>query len=598
MQQSAAALSAPGLLTPEQTARLNAALQGLSAAQLQWVSGYAQGLAVGQAGAAPAASAPREQAVLHILYGSQTGNGRALAASLEVEAGAAGLAVRLQSLGDMRPAELKRLRHAVFVVSTHGDGEPPDDAIEFHEYLTGDRAPRLEQLNYAVLALGDSTYAQFCQTGRDIDERLAALGARRLAERVDCDVDYDEPAARWREQILDVAGRELATEGPAAAGSHLRALPVTPRYSRINPYTAEILGNQRITGRDSSKDVRHVEVGLGDSGLRYLPGDALGVVPRNDPALADEILGLLKLDGDSPVLSGDAERGLRDALIEDYDITAASRSFVQAWAELAGAAPLRELLGEDRREAFGAWLAERQVADILAEHPARVEPDAFVGALRRLKPRLYSIASSLDANPEEAHLAVGVVDYAFQGRRRRGAASSFLAERAGDSLEVYVEPNPRFRLPDDPATPIVMIGPGTGVAPFRAFLQQRELEGAPGRNWLVFGDRTFREDFLYQLEWLRYREAGVLTHLDVAFSRDQADKVYVQDRLRENGRRLHAWLEEGAWMYVCGDASRMAGDVDAALHDIIATHGGLSAERSREYVAGLRRDGRYLRDVY
>ncbi|MEQ9061738.1 MAG: assimilatory sulfite reductase (NADPH) flavoprotein subunit [Gammaproteobacteria bacterium] len=613
MQQSAALLSEPAALTPEQSSRVHAALAGLSAPQLQWVSGYAQGLAAGRtalaedgaqavtgpaAVVAPLAAAPREQAVLHILFGSQTGNGRALATGLEAEARAAGLAVKLQSLGELRTAELKRLRHAVFVVSTHGDGEPPDDALEFHEHVMGARAPRLPALKYAVLALGDSSYAQFCQTGRELDERLAALGATRLVARVECDVDYETPAAAWRAAVLDIARRELGSEVPAGNPPQLRALPVTPRYSRAHPGRAELVANQRITGRGSSKDVRHIELALGDGALRYEPGDALGVVVRNDPALVEEILALLALDGEQPVATPAGERALRDALVCDYEITTASRGFVEAWAALGDHAELGARLAPAERDTCARWLAGRQLADILHASPARVDAAGFLATLRGLKPRLYSIASSLAANPDEVHLTVGVVDFTVDGHRRQGVASSYLAERAGDTLEVYVETNPRFRLPVDDDVPIVMVGPGTGVAPFRAFLQERAARGARGRNWLVFGDRTFRDDFLYQLEWLRYRESGLLTRLDVAFSRDQANKVYVQDRLREAGAELYAWLEEGAHFYVCGDASRMAGDVDTTLGEVIATHGGLSAERAGEYVARLRRDGRYLRDVY
>ncbi|MEJ2603505.1 MAG: assimilatory sulfite reductase (NADPH) flavoprotein subunit [Gammaproteobacteria bacterium] len=584
----------PGLIE-EARGRLHSAVAGFSAAQLTWASGYLAGLAAAGAGQpqgeATAGSRAESRERLTILYGSQTGNGRRIAEAMQADAELRGLPSRIVSMADYRPAELRRETLLAVVVSTHGEGEPPDDAEMLHEYLEGPKAPRLDSLRYSVLALGDSSYAEFCRTGRDFDERLTALGAIRFGERVECDVDYDEPAARWGEVVLESA-REQLGEVPAP---RLHAVPTgQDAATDAGPIKGEVVANQRITGRDSGKRVHHIEFAV--EGLAYEPGDSLAVVTRNPPAVVDAIVERTGLDGGVVLADG---RILAEALAVDYEITKASAGFLQRYAQASGATGLADLLGDGNRPRLAAYLADRQVIDVLEEHPTELSAEEVITCLRGLKPRLYSIASSPLANPEEVHLTVAAVEYEAYGRAHLGSASTTLAAlEIGATLEVRLEPNPRFRLPADPSAPVIMIGPGTGVAPFRAFLEHRESAGAAGRNWLFFGDRHFASDFLYQIEWARFRKNGVLDRMDVAFSRDQAEKIYVQHRLREQARDLYSWLEEGAHVYVCGDAKRMAPDVHAALVDILVEAGGRSDEQAEAYLRELRRNGRYQRDVY
>jgi sulfite reductase (NADPH) flavoprotein alpha-component len=597
-QGGSAAVAPEGALDTARRARLREAVADLAPLELQWASGYLAGLAdaAGQSDAGPAAApGADDRPRLTVLYGSQTGNARGVAERLAASAQAKGLAVDLSSLADYRLAKLAQERLAVIVVSTHGEGDPPDDAIDFHGFLHGRRAPPLAQLRYAVLALGDSSYEHYCKTGRDLDERLAALGGTRLADRVECDVDFRADAETWSGRVLDAAASHMAAEGPRAV-ARLQAVPSRPRYTAAHPFHAEIITNQPLTGRGSGVDVRHIELDLGDSGITYAAGDSLAVRPSNGAALVTPVVQALGLDPEAPVPGPRGERPLAETLRDDYELTLLGRRFLEAWAGLSGAGELAALLAD--RAAAAAWMKERQVVDVLRQYPARVDAAALLASLRPLTPRLYSIASGPTANPGEVHLTVGVVRYAAWGHDHVGAASAFLAAAApGERTPVWVEANQRFRLPADDA-PIIMIGPGTGVAPFRAFVEEREARGAPGRNWLFFGARHFDTDFLYQLEWLRYRKRGLLNRLDVAFSRDQAGKVYVQHRLLEQAATLYAWLEEGAHVYVCGDAARMAPDVHAALTTAVARASGRSAEGAGEYVDELRRQRRYHRDVY
>jgi sulfite reductase (NADPH) flavoprotein alpha-component len=591
-------------LTGEQADHLNRLVTVLSPDQLSWVSGYLAGLQSAVAGnesvAAPGSAV--EQHRLTILYGSETGNAERIAEQAGQLAAARGMQVRVLDMAAYKARELRDERLLMIATATHGEGTPPDAAADFCEFLQSRRAPRLEGAKFSVLALGDSSYEHFCQTGRDLDARLEALGAERLLDRVDCDVDYEEAAERWVAAALDAFASHMdaaPTNIVAFKGGGERQAAV---YDRRNPFQAEVLENMVLNGRGSAKETRHIELSLAGSGLDYVPGDVLCLLPQNRQDVIDELLQELGLSPDESVAtaaSGDTP--LVDALRHEYEITIATPAFLGAYAELTQAPPLLELVQSQDRAALMRYLENRHVIDVLREFPQPgLGAQTLLGMLRRLQPREYSIASSHLANPEEVHLTLAVVSYQLNDRQRHGVASAYLSEQAepGRTVPVYLRQNKNFRLPQDPQAPIVMIGPGTGVAPFRAFLQERELQGGSGRNWLVFGNQHFRTDFLYQTEWQSWLRDGVLDRIDLAFSRDTEHKVYVQDRLREQGAELYRWLEEGAYVYVCGDATHMAPDVHAALQEVVRVHGGHSGEAAEEYVKHLQREKRYQRDVY
>ncbi|HSJ96017.1 MAG TPA: assimilatory sulfite reductase (NADPH) flavoprotein subunit [Myxococcota bacterium] len=603
-----------GPLDAERGELLRRVVDGLEPAALHWLSGFAAGVAHARApgvatsgianlpSAVPVPSvAPQAGAAarLAVVYGSQTGNGRRIAERLGRAAEAAGLAVRVYAARDYPLRDLAQERLLTVVMSTHGDGDPPDDARGFLEHLAGRRAPQLPQLKYAVLALGDSSYPKFCETGRQVDERLAALGATRLLERVDCDVDYEPHVAPWTERVVGGA-REALGGAQGATVTRLRSVPAAPKHDREHPYAAAVLANDRITGRTASKDVRHLEISLAGSGLSYRPGDSLGVWHENPPVVVDGVLAALGLDAEETVTVDGQAHSLRDWLARHREITRLTRPFLAQHADRAGSAELAATLAPGHEDGLRALFKDLQLVDVLRRYPAVWEAEALVRALRPLAPRLYSIASSMAAVGEEAHLTVAVVDYERDGERRLGAASAHLAGLAGEdaTVRVFIEPNERFRLPEDPSRDVIMIGPGTGVAPYRGFLQEREAQGATGRHWLVFGARHFDSEFLYQVEWQDAVRKGLLHRVDVAFSRDRTPRAYVQDRLREAGAELYAWLEGGAHLYVCGDAEHMAPDVHAALLDVVTQHGGLDREAAEAYVRRLADERRYLRDVY
>jgi sulfite reductase (NADPH) flavoprotein alpha-component len=596
MTEALKQLPAPPL-AEDSLAGLRAATAGYSAEQLVWASGYLAGLAVAGVPAPAPAQAADAGTRLTILYGSQTGNGGAVAAQLAAAAERRGVATELVSMADFPTSRLKRELLVAIIVSTHGEGDPPDDAMELHRFISGRRLPTLDALGYWVLALGDSSYENFCQTGRDFDDRLAAAGAKRIAPLVECDLDYAAAAEAWSAKVLDEAEARLGRQAQHPAAPQLRVVPPAPRFTRHAPLAATLLVNQRITARDSSKDVRHIELDLAGSGLRWEPGDSLGVVIRNPDRVVDPLLEALGLSGDTSVTPGGPT--LHEALASQHEITGLNRGFLEAWAGEEATGELAARLESLRGAGLGRWMQERHVVDVVREFPAKVEAARFLEMVRPLAPRLYSIASAPEFADEEVHLTVALLHYEAFGTMHWGAGSSWLAlDRGdGDAVPVYVEPNERFRLPADDV-PIIMIGPGTGVAPFRAFLQARAARGASGRNWLLFGDRNFASDFLYQAEWLRYRKQGLLDRLDVAFSRDQAEKRYVQHRMLAEAGELYRWLEDGAHLYVCGDASAMAPDVDRALREIIARETNSDEDGVENYLAELRRNGRYQRDVY
>jgi sulfite reductase (NADPH) flavoprotein alpha-component len=581
-----------------QSTRLQEAVSGLSAAQLQWVSGYVAGLAAsGVAANASPAAADVAGEKLTILYGSQTGNGKAVAEALAQQAGAKGFATNLVSLADYKSSNLKRESLVSLVISTHGEGDPPDDAELFHEFLMSSKAPKLPGLRYSVLALGDSSYIDFCETGREFDARLTELGAERLGSIVECDLDYESKAASWVGSVIESLP-DLPTAGSSLPRLH--AVKTAAKYDKHHPFAAEVLVNQKITGANSSKDVRHIELSLEGSGLTYEPGDSLAVVTDNPPQLVEQFLDVLAFAADEQVLISDESTTIAEALGSRLEITIPSLGFLRTWATAAKADELNSLLDADHHDELSDFVANHQIIDIIRKYPADMTASEFVSALRKLSPRSYSIASSQNANPDEVHLTVAAVRYSAFGSEHWGSASTLLADRleAGDVVSVYIEPNTRFRLPANPETPVIMIGPGTGVAPFRAFVEERVEQNATGKNWLIFGDRNFSSDFLYQLEWQRYLKQGHLQQLDVAFSRDQQDKIYVQDRIASNAAQVYEWINDGAVIYVCGDAKSMAGDVDAALLEVLVSQGGCSRDEAGTQLKEMRRAGKYQRDVY
>ncbi|HHQ4685128.1 TPA: assimilatory sulfite reductase (NADPH) flavoprotein subunit, partial [Aeromonas veronii] len=486
--------------------------------------------------------------------------------------------------------------HLLVVVSTYGEGEPPESAVDLFEQLKKGKLGKLDGLKFAVLGLGDSSYEFFCQTGKDFDNFLATAGAERIYELASLDVDYQDAAKAWSEQAINAITATLSTGAASSrVASAVQQAVGHSQYSKENPFPARLSVNQKITGRDSTKDIRHIEINLADSGLTYQPGDALGVWFDNDEELVNEVLALTGLSGDEATAHGT----LRAALTGHFELTRLHGGFITGLADISENAALKDLAGDKAQ--VNALVASAQVVDVLKRFPTELTAEQLVGLLRPLTPRLYSIASAQSEVEEEVHLTVGVVRYPQEdGTVRSGAASSYLADRLIEDGEVrvFVEHNDNFRLPQNPDTPVIMVGPGTGIAPFRAFMQEREAQGAEGKNWLFFGNPHFTQDFLYQVEWQRYVKSGLLSKISLAFSRDQANKIYVQDRLREAGQELYQWLEAGAHFYVCGDANKMAKDVQEALLDVIAEHGHKSREEAEEYLSELRRAKRYQRDVY
>ncbi|WP_026582063.1 assimilatory sulfite reductase (NADPH) flavoprotein subunit [Bacillus sp. J33] len=592
----------------EQAELLNRLLPTLTESQTLWLSGYLAALQSSSLQAAPAVAveevpaAASGQAIskeVTILFGSQTGNAQSLAKKAGKTLEERGFQVTVSSMSDFKPNNLKKLKNLLIVVSTHGEGDPPDNALTFHEFVHGRRAPKLEELRFSVLALGDSSYEFFCQTGKDFDKRLEELGGTRITSRVDCDLDFEEPAAEWVEAVFAGLNEGQGTAASASGIAPSAQAPAETVYSRSNPFRAEVLENINLNGRGSNKETRHLELSLEGSGLTYQPGDSLGVYPENDPELVDLLLAEMNWDPEEAVKVKDEVMTLKDALRSRLEITVLTKPIVEKAAKLSGNEELQSLVSES--EQLKVYMDGRDLLDLIRDFkPWNGSAQDFVSILRKMPARLYSISSSYEANPEEVHLTIGAVRYDAHGRERKGVCSILCAERLqpGDTLPVFVQHNENFKLPENPETPIIMVGPGTGVAPFRAFMQEREETGAEGKSWMFFGDQHFVTDFLYQTEWQQWLKDGVLTKMDVAFSRDGEEKVYVQHRMLENSQELFEWLQEGAAVYICGDEKNMAHDVHNTLIDIIEKEGGMSREQASAYLADMQKNKRYQRDVY
>ena len=596
------------MLTPQQIEHTSSIVNELSAAQKIWVSGYLHGislqtqdaslehfsLAQPQVAEAPSA----EPQKVTVLYGSQTGNSRKIAEKLLSVLEAQGKQVTLQNMLNYRSGQLKKESHLLAIISTHGNGEPPDEALGFFKFINSPKAPKLDALKFSVLALGDSSYDEFCQTGYELDAKLAELGASRLSDVVACDVDYHDEAEAWQANIIE----RLKPAEKDATAIHFGDLPLAQNndvviYDEQTPFSAEVLENIVLTDDGSDKSVMHLELSLEESGLHYAPGDIVAIEAPNNDALVDAIIQALSLDGATGVSLKKLQLPLKQALLQKRELTQITRKQLQVYADITGNCAL--LASANDKTQLQEEIEASDVLDVLQLWPAKLSAQQLVDWLRPLSARQYSIASSEAASSDEVHVLVKQVEYDYRGRKHGGVCSTQLATaEAGDLLKVSIKANPNFKLPENPDTPIIMIGAGTGVAPFRSFLFEREAQGITGNSWLFFGEQHFQTDFLYQTEWQQFMKSGVLEKMDVAFSRDQAEKIYVQQRILEQAKSVYQWLEAGAHLYVCGDMNHMAKDVHQALIGVIVQESTRTTEQASDWLDQLITDKRYQRDIY
>ncbi|MFB9056746.1 assimilatory sulfite reductase (NADPH) flavoprotein subunit [Mariniflexile ostreae] len=597
-----------GPFNDSQAEKLNDALSGLDSGQLHWLSGFFSGLNQKASIAATAADSQVPTATtagvalvpekINILFGSHTGHSEALAHQMAAQAKERGLEVEVLDMASFKTRNLKSIKNLAVIVSTHGLGEPPVQAEDLHKHLHGKKAPDLSHINFSVLALGDSSYVDFCQTGKDFDAVLETLGAKRIVPRQDCDVDYEDLAEAWQTLFLDTIAQSSGPISVPDSSNSVAAPANAVVYDKKNLFEATILEKINLNATGSSKETIHLELDLEGSGITYEPGDALGVYGSNAPKLVQGVLEATNLTGEEQVSTHNGEKTVLEALTYDYELTPLSKPTLSKYAELTDSARLKDILKDNNT--IAEYLLGRDVLDLIHEEPYEFSANELISVLKNNTARMYSIASSQEAVEDEVHLLVSVVRYNAFGRDKEGQCSSTLADRleVDDKVKIFVDKNTRFKLPENPDTPIIMVGPGTGVAPFRAFMQQLEVSEKKAPSWLFFGDRNFTTDFLYQAEWQQYLKEGVLTKADVAFSRDQTEKQYVQHKMLENSKELYDWLENGAHFYVCGDADKMAKDVDVALKQIIQEQGGVTLEKAEQYIKNLQLSNRYQADIY
>ncbi|MBF2777652.1 assimilatory sulfite reductase (NADPH) flavoprotein subunit [Staphylococcus saprophyticus] len=597
----------------EQAAQLNQIFQTLTAEQQIWLTGY---LTAQQGSVTQTAEAPQQVAeyVLNnesesqtnndrhitVVYGSETGNAQSLAEIFSDRLVEHNYTVKLTAMDEIKQKEFKKVEDLFVITATHGEGDPPDNALTFHEFIHSRKAPKLENVRFSVLALGDESYEYFCQTGKDFDAKLLELGAERLADRQDCDLDFDDLAEKWMNKNIEILNQSTG-HGSTVTSTETVQSAKEKRYSKSNPYQAEVLENINLNGRGSNKEVRHVELLLDNYGESFEPGDCVVVLPQNEPEIVTLLIETLGWDKDIEIpINDDGDTlPLEKALTEHFEITKLTKPLLQKAAELFGNT---ELLSQiDNAEWIQQYVDGRDVIDLLTEFPtSELKPETFYKLLRKLPAREYSIASSYEATPDEVHITVGAVRYEAHERTRKGVCSVQLAERIqpGDTLPIYLKKNPNFKFPFDEETPVIMIGPGTGVAPFRSYMQEREELGLSGNTWLFFGEQHFTTDFLYQTEWQAWLKDETLAKLDLAFSRDTEEKIYVQHRIAQQSELFYEWLQDGAAIYVCGDEKHMAKDVHDTIRSVIEQEGDMSEADAEAYLTQMKQEKRYQRDVY
>jgi len=595
-------------LSAEQIKLLTELSGSLTPTQINWISGYFAGLSVQEVKVQQVtesiltttlqndSGSSQNGKSLTILYGSRTGNGEGIARQAQKKATALGFDAKLKNMETYKTNDLKNETNLLVIVSTHGEGEPPFQAKTFHDFLFSKRAPKLDNVNFSVLALGDSSYLKFCQTGIEVDNRFEELGAKRITARVDCDVDFQDSALLWvTDSLLQLNDNKTTTQQTESRYGYSET---TSTFGKHNPFQALVLEKTFLHGRDSNRQTLHIELSLENSGLTYEPGDSLGILASNPPELVESLIQTVNLSPNDKIISETGERTLSETLLKNYELTHITPDVLNRYAKLTDNNEIKEIL--QSQDTVKEFIYGKDLVDLFTHFPEKLSADQFISLLRPVQPRLYSISSSPQAYADEVHLTVGVVKYKNDDRNKTGLCSVFLSDRIeeSDTVPVFVEKNNNFRLPQNPETPIIMVGAGTGIAPYRAFVQHRELDEKRGKSWLIFGNRHSESEFLYQLEWQRHLRENSLSRLDVAFSRDYTDKVYVQNHIQEQGKLLFDWLENGAHFYVCGDMKKMAHDVHNSLIKVVSKHGGLKPEAAEEYVLNLQQQHRYQTDVY
>ncbi|BAC13609.1 sulfite (NADPH) reductase flavoprotein [Oceanobacillus iheyensis HTE831] len=601
----------------EQSDYLNKLLPTLTESQRIWLSGYlsAKQLADSDTKAQQSTNPilAHEQSLkpvnetklrdVTILYGSETGNGETIAKDLGEKVESRDFKVTISSMDNFKAKDLKKVQDIFIITATHGEGDPPENAISFHEFLHGRKAPKLKDVRFSVLSLGDQSYEFFCQTGKEFDNRLEELGGDRLYPRVDCDVDFDDLAAEWIDGVLHELSKAKSAHDPELSETSTEIDTEGPVYSRTNPFHAEVLENLNLNGEGSNKETYHMELSIEDANFEFEIGDSLGIYPKNNPDMVEQLITGLNFEpeGSVSINKQGERRSLREALLTNFEISRITKPLLEKAAQYFNNNNLKDLVTPEKVEEQKAYIQGRDVIDLITDYPpVDMTPEEFIQILRKMPARLYSISSSFRANPDEVHITVAKAIYTGNRQEQAGVCSGQCAERVtpGDLLPIYIHRNPNFKFPNDVDTPVIMIGPGTGVAPYRSLLEEREEIGANGRTWLFYGDQHFATDFLYQVEWQNWLKKGVLTKMDVAFSRDSADKVYVQHRMLEHSKELFQWLQDGANIYVCGDEKYMANDVHQMLSTIIQKEGRYSFEEAEAYLTDMRKQKRYQRDVY
>ncbi|UUY79359.1 assimilatory sulfite reductase (NADPH) flavoprotein subunit [Staphylococcus saprophyticus] len=549
-------------------------------------------------------SASTEPLDVHVLYGTETGNAEEIAETFETKLKSQNLNVHLWDMDDFPRDSLPEVEHLFIICSTQGVGEPPINALDLYDYLHGDDAPQLDQVNFAVLALGDQDFPDFCQAGKDFDHILGQLGANRVADRVDCDFDYEETAEQWITNMLELltqASSNTNEETPSVENEDVTIEEPQAPYSKSNPFQAEVLKNTILTQPEASREVRHLEISLEGYREAYEPGDSLVVIPQNDPVLVNQLIDALNWDAETPIQMNDSDsmRSLKEALTHDFEIAKLTPVLMKNAAELLGNPMLNANI--QKSEWIQNYIYGKDVIDLIRDFtPVALEPNMLPQLLRKLPPREYSIASSNKINPNSVHITVRVVKYEAHRRERFGVCSVQLADRTsvGDKLPVYLKKNPNFKFPYDTETPVIMIGAGTGIAPYRAYLQERAYLNLKGEQWLIFGNQNYHHDFLYKDDLEQWLEEGVLSKLDLAFSRETENKIYVQHRIEENSAEFYKWIQAGATIYLCGNKDEMASGVHESLIKVLIKEGNMDETEAEAYLTEMIKNQRYQRDVY